>query len=115
MPEWKHLGVMPQYPLRLLVKSDALLIEEEKTYKNRSWTLIDFVLYNKATKMSVLAIEVDGMAFRKSGSNQANRDAMKDSVLEKARVPLLRLSTDGSNEKSRIIEKLMQISSTFTS
>ena len=70
MPEWNHLGVMPQYPLRLLVKSDALLIEEEKTYKNRSWTLIDFVLYNKTTKMSVLAIEVDGMAFRKSVSTR---------------------------------------------
>lgn len=115
MPDWNHLGVMPQYPLRMLVKSDVLLIEEEKTYKNRSWTLIDFVLYNKTTKMPVLAIEVDGMAFHKSGSSQANRDAMKDSVLAKAHVPLLRLSTDGSNEKNRIIEKLMQISSTFTS
>lgn len=115
LPEWHHLGVMPQYPLRMLVKSDALLTEEEKTYKNRSWTLVDFVLYNKTTKRPVLAIEVDGMAFHKPGSIQSKRDAMKDSVLEKAHVPLLRLSTDGSNEKRRIIEKLMQISSTFTS
>lgn len=104
--EWNHLGVMPQYPLRQLIKSDVLLTESEKEYVNRSWTLVDFVLYNKTTKAPVLVIEVDGMSFHKSGSAQARRDSLKDSVLRKAFLPLLRLSTDGSNERNRIIDAL---------
>ncbi len=79
-PEWNHLGIMLQYPLRLLVKSDAFLTEHEKDY----------------TKLPVLVIEDDGMSFHKSGSEQSKRDALKNAALEKAHIPLLRLSTDGS-------------------
>ena len=106
IPEWNHLGIMPQYPLRLLVKSDILLTKSEKAYANRSWTLVDFVLYNKTTKHPVLVIEVDGMAFHQAGSEQAKRDELKNSILDKAGIPLLRLSTDGSNEKNKIINAL---------
>lgn len=97
---------MLQYPLRLFVKSDTLLTEDEKAYTNRSWTLVDFVLYNKTTKQPTLVIEVDGMAFHQAGSEQAKRDELKNSILAKANILLLRLSTDGSNEKSRIINAL---------
>ena len=106
IPEWNPLGIMPQYPLRLLLKSDILLTESEKAYANRSWTLVDFVIYNKTTKLPALAIEVDGMAFHQAGSEQAKRDEQKNSILDKAGIPLLRLSTDGSNEKSKIINAL---------
>ena len=105
-PEWNHLGVMLQYPLMRLIKSDALLNEKEKEYTHRSWTLVDFVLYNKTTRLPVLAIEVDGMSFHKSNSEQSKRDAFKNSVLNKANIPLLRLSTDGSNERQKIIDAL---------
>ena len=105
-PDWIHLGIMPQYPLHRLIKSDIFLTEDEKSYAKRSWTLVDFILYNKTTKQPVLAIEVDGMTFHKAGSEQSKRDILKDSVLKKAGIPLLRLSTDGSNEKSRIINAL---------
>lgn len=106
--EWNHLGVIPQYPLGRLIKSDVMLTESERRYARNSWTLVDFILYHKTTKYPVLAIEVDGMAFHKKGSEQSQRDALKNSVLEKAQIPLIRLSTDGSNEKSRIIKALMQ-------
>ena len=87
----------------LIVKSDILLTESEKAYANRSWTLADFVLYNKTPKHPVLVIEVDGMAFHQVGSEQAKRDELKNSILDKAGIPLLRLTTDGSNEKNKII------------
>lgn len=106
MPEWNHIGVMPQYPLRRLITSNALLTDIEKEYSHHSWTLVDFVLYNKTTKQPLLAIEVDGMAFHKLGSTQAKRDVLKNSILEKVHIPLLRLSTDGSNEKKKIIDAL---------
>lgn len=34
------------------------------------------------------------------------RDALKNAALEKAHIPLLRLSTDGSNEREKIINAL---------
>lgn len=105
-PDWNHIGIMPQYPLRRLIKSEVFLSDSERTYANKSWTLVDFILYNKTTKQPVLAIEVDGMAFHKAGSEQSKRDSLKDSILKKAGIPLLRLSTDGSNEKNRIITAL---------
>ena len=106
MPEWNHLGIMPQYPHRLLLKSDILQTESEKAYAYRSWTLVDFVLFNKTTMHPVLVIEVDGMAFHQAGSEQAKRDEQKNSILDKAGIQLLRLSTDGSNEKSKKINAL---------
>lgn len=50
----------------------------------------------------MLAIEVDGTAFHKAESKQAERDMKKNSILEKCAVPLLRLRTDGSGEKEKI-------------
>lgn len=108
-PDWNHLGLMPQYPLRQLIKSEALLTDAEKEFANRSWTLVDFVLYHKTTKSPVLVIEVDGMSFHKQGSAQSKRDKLKDTILQKARIPLLRLSTDGSSEREKIITALSQV------
>ena len=36
----------------------------------------------------------------------SKRDALKNAALEKAPIPLLRLSTDGSNEREKIINAL---------
>lgn len=61
----------------------------------------DFILYNKTNKH-----EIDGMAFHKAESEQSKRDELKNSILAKDNIPLLRLTTDGSNEMSRIIAAL---------
>ena len=36
----------------------------------------------------------------------SKHDALKNAALEKAHIPLLRLSTDGSNEREKIINAL---------
>ena len=111
MQEWQHLDVIFQYPLAQLFDEDRVqLTEEESVYANNSWTLLDFLLYDATTKRAVLAIEVDGISFHREGSRQWERDQLKNSVLEKIGLPLLRLSTRGSNEKERIIEMLEKIS-----
>ena len=105
-PKYHRLGIMFQYPLKLLVSNEELLTEEEKLYSSRSWTLVDFLLFNKVTKDPVLVIEVDGMSFHKEGSEQWERDRKKDSILEKSGVPLLRLLTTMSREEERIKQAL---------
>lgn len=110
MPKWQHLGILFQYPLARLINANyAELTNEEYVYATHSWTLLDFMLYDATTKQPILVIEVDGVSFHQKGSVQWNRDQLKNSILEKIDVPLLRLSTKGSNEKERIINELETI------
>ena len=51
--------------------------------------------------MEIITIKADGGS-HKSGSKQAERDAKKNSILDKCAIPLLRLRTDGSGEKEKI-------------
>ncbi|MDR0698657.1 MAG: DUF2726 domain-containing protein [Tannerella sp.] len=71
----------------------------------RNNSRLDFLLYNKIDKTPVLAIEVDGVSFH-NNELQQERDNKKNHILETIGLPLLRLSTDGHNEETRIIESL---------
>ena len=73
-------------------------------------THLDFLIYNKLGKSPILAIEVDGFAHHKKGTRQAERDEMKDKILEKYDLPLLRFATNGSNEKEQLMSRLIEIS-----
>lgn len=85
------------------------LTSEESTYATHLWTKTDFLLYRKVDKNPVLVIEVDGYAFHREGTRQSEHDALKDSVLKKCGLPVLRLSTIGSNERSRIRKQLEEV------
>lgn len=95
--------------LKMLIRNSDLLTEEENLFKNRSGSHIDFLFYNKISKKPVLAIEVDGFAYHQNGGEQQKRrDRLKDSILRKYNIPLLRLPTNGSQERLRI-EKALKI------
>ena len=106
---YTHLGILMHYPLRHLVTSASNLSPEQRTYATRSWTHIDFLVYDTVTHKAKLAIEVDGTQYHKSGSDQGRRDLMKDSVLAAIGLSLLRLSTAGSQEKEKIASALNNI------
>jgi len=89
--------------LQMLIRDAELLTEEERLFKNRTGSHIDFLLYNKISKKPVLAIEVDGFAYHHNGGEQQQRrDRLKNSILRKYNIPLLRLATNGSQERLRI-------------
>ena len=97
-----HLGILMHYPLRHLVTAASDLTPEQRVYASRSWTHIDFLIYDTVSHKAKLAIEVDGTQYHKKGSGQNQRDLLKDSVLAAIGLPLLRLSTAGSQEKRKI-------------
>lgn len=99
---FRRYDVLNNYPLRNVVPDDASLSAEEDAFAHRSWSHIDFLLFDRVTHSPVLAVEVDGTSFHFKGSDQSRRDALKDAVLGKIGLPLLRLSTDGSSEKEKI-------------
>ena len=98
---FSSIGCVVHFSLATLVKNYAPLTEEERKYARNPLTHVDFLLFNQMDKQPVLAIEVDGGS-HKSGSKQAERDAKKNSILDKCAIPLLRLRTDGSGEKEKI-------------
>lgn len=101
--------VVLHIPLKMLLKDLSKLDEPELKYASNPLTHIDFVIYNKLGKVPVLGIEVDGFEYHKSGTHQADRDKMKDTILEKYQFPLLRFKTNESNEKERLVNKLKEL------
>ena len=105
----RHLNIICHLPLYMLIQDYSLLNEEESKYAANINTHIDFLIYNRVSKQPVLAIETDGYAFHKSGTSQSERDIKKDRILELYGIPLVRLSTIGSNEKKIIGDKLSEV------
>lgn len=94
------------YPLNILIQDCSQLNQEETAFVHKSLSHLDFLIYDKVTNAPVMAIEVDGTSFHFEGSDQYKRDRIKDSALSKVGLPLLRLSTDGSSEREKIVEML---------
>lgn len=101
-----HLGVLMHYPLRRLISPGSGLDEEQLKYASRSWTHLDFLIYDTVSHRARVAIEVDGTQFHRSDSRQGARDRLKDSILSTIGLPLLRWSTAGSGEKESLKKAL---------
>lgn len=104
-----HLNIICHLPLYMLIQDYSLLSEEESKYAANINTHIDFLIYNRVSKQPILAIETDGYTYHKSGTSQSERDVKKDHILKLYGIPLVRLSTIGSNEKKVIESKLNEI------
>ena len=54
-------------------------------------------------------IEVDGYKYHKEDNKQKERDILKNNILSKYNIPLIRLTTNDSREESVIRSKLDEI------
>ena len=106
---YDNLDIAVHVPLMNILTDMELLNEEESKFATNTWTHIDFIIFNKMDKKLVLAIEVDGYYFHREGTKQQQRDQIKDKILDKYDIPLIRLSTIGSGEKEKLEEKIKQI------
>ena len=102
-------GVVLHFSLRNLIRDYSKLNEPERKYATNPLTHLDFLIYNKLSKIPVLAIEVDGYEYHKHDSRQSKRDKMKDEILEKYGLPLLRFATNGSKEKEILMNTLSDL------
>jgi len=105
-PEYSHLSVLCHTPLRTVIRDWTLLNDEERKYISHYATHLDFLIVNHVTKKPVMAIETDGYNFHNEETEQHRRDEMKNHILEVYGLPMLRLSTTGSEEKEKIIKAL---------
>lgn len=106
---YNNLGIITHIPLFRILENKNLLNKDELKYASHEWTHIDFVIYNKMDKKPSIAIEVDGYTFHKKSTAQSQRDELKNEILKKYNIPLIRLSTIGSDEKNIIKSKLDEL------
>lgn len=81
----------------------------ELSFATNHLTHVDFLIFSRLTHQPVLVIEVDGFAYHNS-EKQQERDLVKNTILEKYNIPILRFSTIGSSEESKLISALNKIS-----
>lgn len=97
------------YSLCLLISDYSLLDNKERKFASNPSSHIDFLLYNKLDKSTVLAIEVDGYKNHMLDEKQIARDKLKNSILNKIGLTLLRFPTNASMEKRKIVHALDQL------
>lgn len=94
--------VAPHIPLNMILRTFDRLDGAQTVYAMNPLTHIDFLIFNKLGGTPALAVEVDGAAFHKEGSRQKERDKMKEDILRKYELPLIRFRTDESGERERL-------------
>lgn len=109
LKEFPLLSVSMHTSVRNIIKNYSDFNDEEQRYLKNHLTHVDFLIYNSLTKQNMLAIEVDGIRYHEQKTNQLMKDAIKNKALEQNNIPLLRLKTNESKEKERIINYLRQI------
>ena len=109
LEDYKDLTFTFRYSVNILIKDKTLLTEEERKYASHHNTHIDFLIYNKISKIPLLAVEVDGYKYHKEDNKQKERDILKNNILSKYNIPLIRLTTNGSREESIIRSKLDEL------
>ena len=102
------LDVFFEYPMNHLIRDFSKIADNQAllSYAKHPSTHIDFLITNRISKTPVLAIEIDGANFHKQESVQAERDRMKDCILERYGIDYVRFSTKGSNEREQLESKL---------
>ncbi|WML33429.1 AAA domain-containing protein [Clostridium sp. OS1-26] len=107
--EFKSLGKVLHYQLNMLIRDTSKLDEKELKYVTNPLTHADFFIFRNIDKMPVLVVEVDGYSFHLNNPEQLKRDKMKDRILAKYNIPILRLPTNGSEEEKKLKEKLIEV------
>lgn len=109
LQEYQNLSKIMHQPLRMLLKDTAKLNDEELRFAMNILTHTDFVIFNKLDKMPVLVVEVDGYAYHANNPKQLKRDTIKDGILHKYNIPILRVGTNESGEEEKLHNKLKEI------
>ncbi len=103
------LGVICHQHLNRLFRDLSRMNIEEQRFVNTGLSHLDFLVFNRVSKVPLLAIEVDGFLYHKEGTKQAERDKLKNHILAMYGIPLLRFKTNGSGERQRLSAELDRI------
>jgi very-short-patch-repair endonuclease len=96
-------------PLKYIVKDFNGFKTEERKFVQNPWTHVDFLIFKKLDKEPVLVVEVDGHEYHRNNEKQRARDDMKDKILDYISLSILRVATNESGERERLIQMLDKV------
>ena len=103
--EFSKYDVVMHVPLRMILSDFQKLNARELSFASNQLTHVDFLVFSRLTHQSLLVIEVDGFAYH-SSEKQQERDQVKNTILQKYNIPILRFSTVDSGEEEKLINVL---------
>jgi hypothetical protein len=106
--EYTKYDVVMHIPLRMILSDLTKLNTRELAFATNHLTHVDFLIFSRLTHQPMLVIEVDGFVYH-NNDKQRERDQVKNAILEKYEIPILRLSTVGSGEKERLLAALERL------
>lgn len=106
--DYSKYDVVMHIPLRMVLSDLSKLTADELTFVTNHLTHVDFLLFSRLTHQAILVVEVDGFAYH-NNEKQKTRDQMKNEILKKYDIPLLRFNTVGSGEKQKLISALKKL------
>ena len=98
---YKQFYIQEQVKIKDIISDFNIFNDQEFSYIKNNCS-VDFLIKDKVCQDIICIIEVDGVAFHENNKEQQVKDKLKDSILEKCNINLLRLKTNGSNEESKI-------------
>jgi len=110
--KFTRFDVATHIPLRMILRDMNILTADETEYAQNILTHVDFLIFDKIGKTPKLVIEVDGTRYHAKGTRQAERDEMKNRILEKYELSYMRFRTDESDEYKRLttaLDKVMSV------
>jgi superfamily I DNA and/or RNA helicase/very-short-patch-repair endonuclease len=107
--QFSKFDVKKHVTLKTILRDMERLDAIEKQFIQNSATHVDFLIFDKISKMPQLIIEVDGAAFHAEGTRQAERDKLKNKILKKYKLPYMRFKTKHSGEYERLSAALEEI------
>lgn len=101
---YSRYDVATHVPLRHIIKDKTGLTQREMEFASNANSHLDFLIFSRLSYQPVIAIEVDGYGYHDANATQVERDRVKDSIMGKYGIPILRFSTVGSDERRRLKE-----------
>lgn len=105
---YSKYDVVMHVPLRMILSDLKKLDVRELSFATNHLTHVDFLIFSRLDHQPLLVVEVDGFAYH-NNEKQRERDQVKNSILGKYNIPILRLSTVGSGEREKLISALENI------
>ena len=103
--EFSQYEVVAHVPIRMILNDLQKLNTRELSFATNHLTHVDFLIFSKLTHQPIIVVEVDGFAYHNT-EKQRERDQVKDTILQKYGIPIIRFSTIGSSENDKLISAL---------
>ncbi|MBR3999607.1 MAG: DUF2726 domain-containing protein, partial [Clostridia bacterium] len=106
--EFSQYEVVTHVPVRMILNDLQKLNTRELSFATNHLTHVDFLIFSKLTHQPIMVVEVDGFAYHNT-EKQRERDHVKDSILQKYDIPIVRFSTIGNSEIEKLITALRTV------